>query len=543
MNMWGRSALAIATLVLLTVSISTSLIVSSVAADEAGATSGRDSVVADFNGDGFSDLAVGVGEDVGDAGGAGAVAVIYGSERGLTAKNDQLLTQNTRGIADAAEEGDAFGFWLSSADFNGDGFSDLAAGAGQEDVGGVVDAGAVHVIYGSANGLTGSGDDFFTQNTRGISDKAEEADCFGCTTGGGDLNGDGFADLLVGAQAEDVGSAEDAGVVHVISGTARGVDAQREQRITQDTRGVTDRAEDGDNFGWLFSTGDFGGSRHNDLAIGIPFEDVGNASDAGGVHVFPGSRAGVSFDGDRLWTQNSRGVRDQAEDGDEFGFTTFAADVVGGRHTDLVVAAAGEDVDSAVDAGAVNVIAGSAGGLTGSGSQLWTQNSPGIADRAEEGDRFGDSLAAGNFGKGAPADLAVGVDLEDVGNVTDAGGVNVIYGTARGLSAGGDQFWTQNSPGVLERAEPPPTPEAFGEGFGFLLLATDFGRSSHADLSITVPGEDVGDVIEAGAVNVLYGSGNGLTARGDQLWSQDSPGIRDEAEESDFFGAFIGAPT
>src|SRR5918992_988085 len=105
------------------------------------------------------------------------------------------------------------------ADFNGDGFSDLAAGAGAEHVDGVADAGAVHVIYGSPNGLTAAGDDFFTQNTSGISDRAEDADCFGCTTGGGDLNGDGYAELLVGAQAEEVGSAEDAGVVHIIFGS------------------------------------------------------------------------------------------------------------------------------------------------------------------------------------------------------------------------------------------------------------------------------------------------------------------------------------
>jgi hypothetical protein len=543
MNMWGRSARATATLVLLIGSISTSL-VSSVSADEAVGNGGRESVVADFNGDGFSDLAVGVvGEDVGDAANAGAVAVIYGSQRGLTAEEDQLLTQNSAGIADRAEEGDAFSWWLSSADFNGDGFSDLAAGAGAEHVNEVADAGAVHVIYGSAHGLTGRGDDFFTQNSVGISDKVEEADCFGCTTGGGDLNGDGFDDLLIGAQAEDVGSAEDAGAVHIIYGTAVGLETQGEQFLTQNTRGVSDSAEDGDNFGWVFSTGDFGGSRHNDLAVGIPFEDVGNAADAGAVHVFPGSGAGVSFDGDRLWTQNSPGVRDQAEAGDEFGFTTFAADVLGGTHTDLVAAAPGEDVGPVPDAGAVNVIAGSGGGLTGSGSQLWTQNSPGIADRAEEGDRFGDSLAAGNFGKGGRADLAVGVDVEDVGNVVNAGGVNVIYGTARGLSARGNQFWTQNSPGVQEQAEPPPSPEAFGEAFGYLLLAADFGRTPFADLAIAVPGEDVGAVVEAGAVNVLYGSGGGLTARGDQLWSQESPGIRDQAEEADLFGIFIGGPT
>ncbi|MDQ4027776.1 MAG: hypothetical protein M3214_06980 [Actinomycetota bacterium] len=538
-----RSMRASVTLVLLTASISMVSIGSHVSANESAGNGGRQSLFADFNGDGFSDLAVGVpNEDAGNVADAGAVAVIYGSPRGLTAKNDQLITQNTPGIADVAEEGDAFSWWLSSADFNGDGFSDLAAGAGAEHVDGVADAGAVHVIYGSPNGLTAAGDDFFTQNTPGISDRADEADCFGCTTGGGDLNGDGYAELLVGAQAEEVGSAEDAGVVHIIFGSARGLVAQREQFLSQNTAGVVDRAEAGDNFGWAFSTGDYGGSRHNDLAVGIPFEDVGNEADAGAVHVFFGSREGVSFEGDRLWTQNSPGVRDAAEAGDEFGFTTFAADVVGERHADLVVPAPGEDVGSAVDAGAVNVIRGSNAGLTGRDGQLWTQNSAGIADEAEEGDRFGDSVAAADLGKGPRLDLAVGADLEDVDNVVDAGAVNVIYGGARGLTARGDQFWSQNSPGVRDKAEPPPEDQP-GESFGWLVFAGDFGRSRHADLAVTVPGEDVGGFVDAGAANVLYGSPSGLTARGDQLWTQNTPGIKDEAEELDLFGIFLAAPT
>ena len=514
-----------------------------VAATESRSSDGRDSVSADFNGDGFSDLAVGVVDQVGNADDAGAINVLYGSRRGLRAAGDQLLTQNTPGIADVAEPSDLFSWWLSSADFNGDGFSDLAAGAGLEDVGGVTDAGAVHVIYGSARGLGHAGDDFFTQDSPGVLDDAEEADCFGCTTGGGDLNRDGFDELLVGVQAEDFGGVEDAGAFHLIYGSHDGVTTSGAQLWTQDSAGIAGEAESGDNLGWLFATGDFGRSNHGDVAISAPFDSVGNVAQAGAVNVLYGSARGLRARGDHFRTQNSRGIVDSAEEGDFFGYSTLASDVAGTRHADLVVTAVSENVRDVADAGAVHVIRGSRNGITGTGDQFWTQDSRGIADQSEEGDAFGDGLAAANFGKGRYRDLAIGADGEDVRTITDAGGVHVIYGRAGGLHAAGDQFWTQDSPGVAEQAEANAAGDIEGDLFGYLLLGANFGRSPHADLAVMVPAESVGAVEEAGAANVLYGSPRGLTASGDQLWHQNSPGIEGVAEEFDVLGVFVGART
>ena len=500
------------------------------------ASGNGDSVSADFNGDGYGDLAVGVQEGVDGAADAGAVNVIYGSTRGLSADGDQFWTQNSPGIADVAEEEDFFSWWLSSADFNGDGFGDLAAGAGGEDVGDVADAGAVHVIYGSRGGLSAAGDEFLTQDSPGIADVAENADCFGCTTGGGDFNGDGFADLLVGVQAEDVAGAEDAGAVHVIYGGEDGLSPAGSQLWSQDSPGVSDVAEEGDNFGWAFATREFGKDDHVDLAVAAPFEDVGAPPDAGAVHVLFGSADGLSAGDDQLWTQDSPGIQDSAEEGDWFGYSLVAADFQQSTHAELAIAAPGEDVGGAEDVGIVNVINGSAGGLTAAGDQVWWQGSA-----AETGDFFGDSLAAANFGRGHHVDLAVGADGEDVGEINGAGAVDVFYGSRRGLSADGHQFWTQDTAGVAGHVE--LVDDELGEGFGYLLLAVNFGRSDQADLAATVPGESIGQVQGAGGVNVLYGSRDGLTAQGDQFWSQDSPGIKDTAEKFDFLGTFTGAPT
>ncbi len=80
-----------------------------------------------------------------------------------------------------------------------------------------------------------------------------------------------------------------------------------------------------------------------------------------------------------------------------------------------------------------------------------------------------------------------------------------------------------------------------GDGFGGALAAGDFNGDGRDDLAIGVPFEGLpdgagGTIDEAGAVNLLYGSAKGLRARGDQFWHQDSPGVKDAAEGSDFYG-------
>src|SRR5919197_316629 len=132
-------------------------------------------------------------------------------------------------------------------DFNGDGFADLAVGVPREDVGAVVDAGAVQVLYGSPSGLTRI-DQFWTQDATG-SDPAEAGDEFGSAVATGDFNGDGFTDLAVGVPLEDVGATLDAGAVNVLYGSPTGLTATGDQFWTQDSTGVADSAEAGDEFG------------------------------------------------------------------------------------------------------------------------------------------------------------------------------------------------------------------------------------------------------------------------------------------------------
>jgi hypothetical protein len=154
-----------------------------------------------------------------------------------------------------------------------------------------------------------------------------------------------------------------------------------------------------------------------------------------------------------------------AEPGDGFGaFALAVGDFDRDGFGDLA-AGVGEALDAISAAGAVNVLPGSAGGLTGVGSQLFTQDSPGVPDSAELLDLFGNALTAGLFNDDGFVDLAVGVVSEDVNAFQDAGAVNIVPGSAGGLTGAGSQLFTQDSPGVPDSVE-------FDDSFGEALPAS-----------------------------------------------------------------------
>ncbi len=153
---------------------------------------------------------------------------------------------------------------------------------------------------------------------------------------------------------------------------------------------------------------------------------------------------------------------------------------------------------------------------------------PGIVGAREEGDQFGEALAAGDFNNDGFDDLAIGVPGESVGTEDLAGAVNVIYGGANGLTATGDQLWTQNSESIDGEAEAIDL-------FGHALATCDFNGDGFDDLAIGVSGENN----LTGAVQILYGAPGGLEAAGNQLWSQASPGIQGAPEEGDRFGSSL----
>jgi hypothetical protein len=506
----------------------------------------------DFNGDGYADLAVGVPfEDIGQITDAGGVNVLYGSATGLqaTAPPDQFWSQNSPGVEGGAEEFDDFGFSVAAGDFNNDGFSDLAIGVPQENIGPIEDAGGVNVLYGSAIGLQTSSpaDQFWSQDSPGVEGGAENFDSFGFSVASGDFNNDGFSDLAIGAALEGVRGADPApdgaGAVNVLYGSAGGLQATSpsDQVWHQNSPSVQGRAETFDLFGASVGAGDFNNDGFSDLAIGVPGEGVKSADRAGAVNVLYGSAGGLqaTSPNDQLWHQNSPSVDGTAEAGDSFGEFVGTGDFNDDGFADLTTSVASEDLGGLEDAGALSVLYGSAGGLqaTSPPDQLWTQDSPNVEDQSEAFDRFGFGPAVGDFNGDGFDDLSVSAILEGVGAIAEAGAVNVLYGSAGGLqaTAPADQFWHQDSPNVEDQAEDIDL-------FGSALAGADFNDDGFADLAIGVQLEDVDGIFDAGAANVLYGSLGGLqtTAPADQFWHQNSPDVEGGAEDGDLFGFAFG---
>jgi len=284
-----------------------------------------------------------------------------------------------------------FGGALAAGDFNNDTFDDLAAGAPTEDVGSIVDAGAVSVLYGSASGVTRSGAQTFTQPVSAV----EVSDEFGGALASGQFNDDDFADLAVGAPLESVGRTSLAGAVSVLYGSAGGITRTGAQTFTQPVSAV----EVEDVFGETLASGDFNNDGLDDLAAGAPFEDVGSIPEAGAVSALYGTPARLSTAGAQTFTQ----VGGAVEPGDRFGDALATGHFDNDAFADLAAGAPDESVGSAIGAGAVSVLFGSAGRLSSSGGQLFTQNSAGVPSVAEVVDSFGAALATGDPGPAGAA--------------------------------------------------------------------------------------------------------------------------------------------
>jgi hypothetical protein len=475
----------------------------------------------DYNGDGFSDLAVGVpGDEVGTAPVAGAVNVIYGSASGLTSANNQLWHQDVAGILDTAEIGDQFGNALAAGDFDNDGFADLAIGAPGEGAGFQGGAGAVHILYGSSNGLDAEGNQVWSQDSPRIRDIAEAGDRFGASVISGDLNGDGFDDLAIGVPLEDIGPHANAGTIHILYGSSTGIKPPGNLTINLDTPGVEGVVATDDQFGFSFATGDFTGDGFEDLAVGVPRAD-GGSPPQGAVSVFYGSMTGLApIDNSLL----SPGLNFDA-----FGFGLAAGDFTGDGKDDLAVGSPGFVVDGELDAGAVYVLFGNAVGLTLDNSARHVQSDvPGDVSKA--GELWGMSLAVGDVDDDGFSDLAVAAPFANIRNEAAAGLVNVLHGTSGGLATNTAATIVQETVGGGAKSE-------FLDVFGGAITAGDYDGDGQDDLAIAAATEDIGSMMDVGTVYVVYGPGFG----NGQAWNQDSPGIEGVAAAEDRFGTGLGS--
>jgi hypothetical protein len=410
---------------------------------ESGDQFGQAAACGDFNGDSLDDLAVGAPfEDVGSTSNAGAVNWIKGAgDGGLGPAGGDILYQGSGGgLTGSPETSDYVGWALASCDFNGDGKDDLAIGAPQEDYE-AANSGVVHVVYGSSNGLTTTGQNLITQDTFD-GNGSEANDYFGDSLACGDFNGSGHDDLAIGAPQEDYVGEANAGAVFVIYGSGNGLNTAADEVITQDRWGGLG-PEAGDYFGDSLAAGDFNRDGYDDLAGGAPLEDVDPTADAGAVFVIRGTSTWLTGGPQVLRQDDWGGYGPEA--GDQFGKALAAGDFSGEGYDDLAIGAPMEDINAATDAGVINAMHGASNGLTAAPQELRQDE---LGGAIESGDQMGGALGACDFNGDAKDDLAAGSAGEDVGSTGNAGVVNVAYGATGGIENGSVQQWYQGHNGM-----------------------------------------------------------------------------------------------
>jgi hypothetical protein len=399
----------------------------------------------DFDGDGVSDVAVGVPNDASSAG-AADIHLSSGS------------TQRIR--LDSPHAGDKFGSTV------------LQVPAGTETpycTGLIVAAPGWHSGWGELA--------FYVETAGGL-----VPGCCNPTLPGhagtrfGSAVALGKDGLYVGAPGATVHGHQDAGAVYVFPFTPGDTTftTEPEAIITQDSAGIPGTAEAGDEFGATMAT-TFSG-----VVIGSPGESVGKAKAAGSITFITEDIPVLA----QAWTQDSKGVPGTAEAGDHFGASLT------GPFLNVLVGVPGEDVGHLKDAGQVQYFtAPNFGPHVFAPGPAATQDSNGVPGTAEAGDQFGASVGPqrGGFAVGAPG--------EDVGTVKDAGSVTLLNGTGLrqqataltegGIVGGAPAAEARFGAAVSERAGGVIDPEE-GTTFDYLLVGA--------------PGDDVAGIAGAGDV-------------------------------------------
>ena len=452
-------------------------------------------------------------------------------------------------------------------DFDGDGYADLAVGVPGEDLGSRAskrDAGEVAVLYGSRSGPTAR-DQLWTQDSRGIKGAAERGDSFGEVLASGDFDADGYADLAVGVPSEDVGIAEESGVVQVLYGGPRGLTA-RDQLWRQGKAGIPGTPYDSNAFGRSLAAGDFDGDGYADLAIasrgGLPqVEPIELMKYAKGeMVVLRGSPTGLTSTGLQSWSVDTPGIElpaacatalegypeiDTCSIG-AFARSLASGDVNNDGRDDLTfIAPTGPAYGPfSAWAWAVLVLLGSPSGLTTSGQQLLTVEQMGNyleytsagrqLPRGDGGDysygprvELGD-LALADFNGDGRDDLALGEHARDAER---AGSIAILYAGDAGFTPAARQLWYPDRGVGTDTID-------YGDGdFRDRISGGDVDGDGYAELVVGWPG-GVDAAAPGGTVYVLAGSATGLAGPWTVI-TQDTPGIPGAGEVEDLFGAAV----
>jgi len=388
----------------------------------------------DVNGDGYADVIVGARQYDIAFPNQGRAFVFLGSAAGVES------TPSWTG--DVNRGGAEFGYPVATAgDVNGDGFSDVIVGAWLDDQG-QVDEGSAFVYLGSPAGLLDTpvwnADGEYTRGEFGVS-----------VATAGDVNGDGFSDVVIGSPGYDGGEVNE-GRAELYHGAAAGLAATPSWETDGGDQSLAYLGQA------VAMAGDVNGDGYSDVVAGAPGFDGGEA-DEGRADLTFGSETGLAAL--PAWTAEGQ------QPGAGFGSAVAGAgDVNGDGYADVIVGAPGYD-NGQNDEGQVFLYLGSAAGLQA--TPVWT------AESNQALSHFGSAVAgAGDVNGDGFADVIVGADLYDDGEV-DEGRAFVYLGSPSGLSpvpawaAGAGQSGASFGFAVSRAGD------VNGDGFGDVLVGAE----------------------------------------------------------------------
>ncbi|MEF8756311.1 MAG: DUF4347 domain-containing protein [Accumulibacter sp.] len=466
----------------------------------------------DVNGDGFADLIVGAPWSDPPAGNAaGRSYVVFG-------KSDQGAVDLT--AIDAGSGGfvivgacadDRSGFDVAGGgDFNGDGLADLIVSAMGSDRPGAPDSGRTYVVFGKSDGsrvdlsAIGSGNGGFAIDGQGSGDQSGYS-----IAAVGDVNGDGLADLIIGALLGDPASGVDAGRSYVVFGKSDTAPVDLDAVILGQGGFVFEGAAAQEFSGnSVAGAGDVNGDGLADIIVGAFSSDHASGLDAGRGYVVFGRTFSSAIHASAIAAGNGGFVIDGESAGDLCGYgVAGAGDVNGDGLADLLISARLADPASGADAGRSYVVFGKTEAAAVQLSAVAAGTGGFVIHGQSTGDQSGSSVAsAGDLNGDGLADLLVGARLSDPSSATDAGRSHVVFGKTDGTSV--DLSSIANGVGgfVINGQSP-------GDWSGYSVAAAgDVNGDGLADLIVGARHAASPTGIESGRSYVIFGSTGGAFA-------------------------------